>query len=156
MHFYISYFFPWIHVVHISILCSPYKPSKHHLFGIIHAIRECWKQSDFILCFAPLALSVVNARCEASTDSWLVYCSLGSSALAPNTAKFPAAVPPLTQQPAVHSELGIVMTGTWERSSSASLDALLGFLAIKWSVCGIQWTNELPVKRYKVPSSLVQ
>ena len=105
---------------------------------------------------SPLALSVVNARCKASTDSWLVYCSLGSSALAPNTAKFPTAVPPLTQQPAVHSELGIVMTGTWGRSSSASLDALLGFLAIKWSVCGIQWTNELPVKRYKVPSSLVQ
>ena len=105
---------------------------------------------------SPLALSVVNARCKVCMDIGPVYRSLGFSALFPNTAKFPTASPPLTQQPAVHREVGTVMAGNWGRSSSASLGASLGLLALNWSVFGIQCTNELPVKRYKVPSFLVQ
>ena len=105
---------------------------------------------------SPLALSVVNASCKVDMSSWLVYSFLGSSALFPNTAKFPTAVPPLTQQPAVHRELGTVMAGNSGRSVLASLSALLGFLALKCSVSGFQRKNELPVKRYKVPSFLVQ
>ena len=104
----------------------------------------------------PLALSVVNASCKVDMSSWLVYSFLGSSSLFPNTAKFPTAAPPLTQQPAVHRELGTVMAGNPGRSVLASLSALLGFLALNWSVSGFRRTNELPVKRYKVPSFLVQ
>ena len=61
----------------------------------------------------PLAISALITICNLpNMETCLVYVSFGSILSFPNTAKLPTAAPPLTQQPAVHKELGTVLAGT--------------------------------------------
>ena len=61
----------------------------------------------------PLAISSLITICNLpNMETCLVYVSFGSILSFPNAAKLPTAAPPLTQQPAVHKELGTVLAGT--------------------------------------------